>query len=171
MNKSAGCDEESDVLEVYWVHEKCSFNKCFVWGFELLNFRNVFSHLNSSYQHRCFWKLTLCKLVVLKQINPPNYIASSLKIEKIMYRSHNLVSLYCLWIDQNISLDQRFLLMMKDFWRIIIWKIYFCLSAQINRCVDWWGKLGSFVYHIEPTYYIVTWCLFSLEYFCKTYSF
>ena len=42
-------------------------------------------------------------------------IASSLKIEKIMYRSHNLESIHCLWIDQNISLDQRFLLMMKDF--------------------------------------------------------
>ena len=42
-------------------------------------------------------------------------------------------------------------------------------------CV-WWLAAGSsrarsFVYHIEPTYYIVTRCLFGLGFFCKTYSF
>ena len=155
-----------------WVQEKCSFNKCFVWGFKLLKFSQRIQSFELILSTSMLLKIDPLQVGSFKADKPTCIdIASSLKIEKIMYRSHNLESIHCLWIDQNISLDQRFLLMMKDFWRIIIWKIYFGPSTKINRCVDCCGKLSSFVYHIEPTYYIVTWCLFSLEHFCKTYSF
>ena len=97
-----------------------------------VKFRNVFGHSTSSY-HPDALKIDTLQVDVFKV----DKIWGPWK-EKSLISQENYVSvpksLFLSGLDQNISLYQRFLLMMKDFWRIIIWKIYF---AQLqNKCAS-----------------------------------
>ena len=116
-----------------------------------VKFRNVFGHSTSSY-HPDALKIDTMQVDVFKV----DKIWGPWK-EKSLISQENYVSvpksLFLSGLDQNISLYQRFLLMMKDFWGIIIWKIKFGL-LKIDRW-DWMAskaRLG-FVYQFEPTYY------------------
>ena len=77
-------------------------------------------------------------------------------LKKIMYRSHNLRSAIGSK-DQNISLDPTIFVDDERFLKNYNLKDLFLPQHQNKSlCCDCWGKLSSFVYHIEPTYYIVT---------------
>ena len=95
-----------------------------------VKFRNVFGHSTSSY-HPDALKIDTMQVDVFKV----DKIWGPWK-EKSLISQENYVSvpksLFLSGLDQNISLYQRFLLMMKDFWGIIIWKIKFG-SLKIDR--------------------------------------
>ena len=77
--------------------------------------------------------------------------------------------------DQNISLDPTIFVDDERFLKNYNLKIYFAsLLKYIARWLGWSlaPVSAGFVYQSEPTYYIVTRCLFSLERLCKNiYSF
>ena len=115
------------------------------------------------------WKSIRCKLVFLKldKIDWHWLEASSLHQATSLKSEKNYVSvsrsLVCagsqhLVISTIFVDDERFL---KNY----NLKDLFCPTPKINRSlwVSAWLEAASFVYHIEPTYYIVTRCLFSLR--------
>ena len=90
-----------------------------------------------------------------------------------MYRLYNLQSAS----DQSISLYQRFLLMMKDFWRIIIWRFILAKagwaknkSLQQRLCLSYWVWLllwnTMFIWSADPL-----WLLHFLHSLLHIYSF